>query len=289
MNRPIYELQHLCIYDHEPRSNMWPWLKWWHALSHYTWARDEFHITDEGHVDYTFFACGSAFQIQLESPPYQFEYERNWHSRHGSAYNHLCWIVDDAKASFEHLAAAGCEMAQEYTEFGVYAGFVAGDPEGRWIEIMQYTDYYRMTDVNFRPAGVPGLQMFGATQLTKDLAGQVDWYGKVMGLRPIHGSVDDGIVFLADPLYSAERNVVMILAEPHTDAERAEFAKHGPLISAIDYQAIRLEDAYADALLAGFDDVSSPVMDGRTGLITAIVREPSGNLVNIREMFVPAV
>ena len=163
MSAPTYRLHHVCIYDGEPRTNMWTWLKWYHAIPQYYWGGEEFHLTDEGHVDYTFLACGSAFQVQLESPPFQFEYERNWAERHGSGLNHICWIVDSAKASYDHLLANGCEPAQEYTEFGVYNGFVAKDPEGRWIEIMEYVGDFKTPDVEFRPFGIPGLQMFGVT------------------------------------------------------------------------------------------------------------------------------
>jgi len=230
MTAPTYRLHHVCIYDGEPRTNMWTWLKWYHAIPQYYWGGEEFHLTDEGHVDYTFLACGSAFQVQLESPPFQFEYERNWAERHGSGLNHICWIVDNARASYDHLLASGCEPAQEYTEFGVYNGFVAMDPEGRWIEIMEYVGDFKTPDVEFRPFGIPGLQMFGVTQFTEDLVGQVDWYCRVMDLRPIHGSVESGVVYLADREYDAEsRNVVMILAEPRTDAERTEYEKHGPI------------------------------------------------------------
>jgi catechol 2,3-dioxygenase-like lactoylglutathione lyase family enzyme len=288
MNVPTYRLHHVCIYDGEPRTNMWTWLKWYHAIPQYFWGGEEFHLTDQGHVDYTFLGCGSAFQVQLEAPPFQFEYERNWAERHGSGLNHICWIVDNAKASYDHLLASGCEPAQEYTEFGVYNGFVAKDPEGRWIEIMEYVGDFKVPDVEFRPFGIPGLQMFGVTQFTKDLASQVDWYCDVMSLRPIHGSVESGVVYLADHDNDAEsRNVAMILAEPASEAELAEYDKHGALIGAIDYQAVAFDRAYPDALAAGFAEVSAPALDARIGLNTAVLREPSGNLINLREVFSP--
>ena len=110
-----------------------------------------------------------------------------------------------------------------------------------------------------------------------------------MDLRPIHGSVEAGTVYLADREYDDEaRNVVMILAEPRSDAERAEYERHGPLIGGIDYQAVDFERAYPDALAAGFTEVSAPAVDPRTGFATAVLREPSGNLVHLREVFTPS-
>jgi catechol 2,3-dioxygenase-like lactoylglutathione lyase family enzyme len=173
----------------------------------------------------------------------------------------------------------------EYEEFGVYRGYVCADPEGRWIEIMDYIGDFKTPDVEFRPVGIPGLQLFGATQLTENLAEMADWYQRVLGLHPIHGGVDEGIVFLADEKYSAERNIAMILAEPRSEAEVALMAQHGPAISGANYQARDLERADSDAILAGFERVSELELDERTGMRTSTLREPSGNLVYLREMF----
>jgi len=280
-----YWLHHLCIYDGDPRVNMWAWLKWYHAIPQYYWGGEEFHLTDEGHVDYTFLGCGSAFQIQMESPPFQFQYERTWHEEHGSGINHICWIVPDAKATVDYLMANGCTTRMPYEEFGVYTGYVCADPEGRWIEIMDYIGDFKTPDVEFRPFGIPGLQLFGATQLTENLAEMSEWYQRVLGLHVIHGSVEQGIVYLADEKYSAERNIAMILAEPRSDAEKALFSEHGPCISAANYQAVDLERADSDAVLAGFERVSELAVDERTGFMTSVLREPSGNLVYLREMF----
>jgi catechol 2,3-dioxygenase-like lactoylglutathione lyase family enzyme len=287
MTDQAYWLHHLCIYDEDPRNHMWNWLKWYHAIPQYYWGGEEFHLTDEGHVDYTFLGCGSAFQIQMESPPFQFQYERSWHEEHGSGVNHICWIVPSAYNTIEHLMSNGCTTRMEYEEFGVYRGYVCADPEGRWIEIMDYIGDFKTPDVEFRPFGIPGLQLFGVTQLTENLAEMSDWYQRVLGLRPIHGGVDKGIVYLADEEYSAERNIAMILAEPGSEAEREMLAKHGPCISGANYQAWRPERADADALAAGFERVSEFEFDERTGLRTSVLREPSGNLVYLREMFDP--
>jgi len=288
MTEQPYWLHHLCIYDEHPRDHMWTWLKWYHAIPQYFWGGEEFHLTDEGHVDYTFLAAGSGFQIQLESPPYQFKYEQEWHAAHGSGINHICWIVPNAKATVDYLMSNGCTTRMEYEEFGVYRGYVCADPEGRWIEIMDYIGDFKVPDVEFRPVGIPGLQMFGATQLTENLGEMSEWYQRVLGLRPIHGSADDGVVFLADPKYSAERNIAMIMATPQTAEERALLAEHGPCISGANYQAVDLDRADADAVTAGFERVSELTVDARTGMRTSMFREPSGNLVYLREMFQPA-
>lgn len=288
MSPVAYYLHHLCIYDGDPRANVWTWLRWYHAVAQYYWGGEEFHLTDQGHVDYTFLACGSPFQVQLESPPYQFEYERIWHDRHGSGINHICWIVEDAKVAFDHLAANGCEFAQEYTEFGVYNGFVAEDPEGRWIEVMEYVGDFKTPDVECCPFGVPGLQLFGVTQFTEHVAEMSVWYQRVMGLKVLHGSVEAGTLFLADGAYDRDsHNIALILSEPSSAFERSEFAKHGPVIGGIDYQATELERAYTDAGAAGFELLVPPTRDDRTGLATAVLREPSLNLVYLREMFRP--
>jgi catechol 2,3-dioxygenase-like lactoylglutathione lyase family enzyme len=284
MSDRAYWLHHLCIYDEKPRDHMWTWLKWYHAIPQYYWGGEEFHLTDEGHVDYTFLGCGSAFQIQLESPPFQFEYEQKWHAQHGSGINHICWIVPDARATVDYLMSNGCDTRMEYEEFGVYRGYVCADPEGRWIEIMDYIGEFKTPDVEFRPFGIPGLQLFGATQLTENLGEMTDWYQRVLGLRTIHGGVDRGVVFLADERHSAERNIAMILAKPGNEAERALFEAHGPVISGANYQARDVVRADSDAILAGFERVCPLEIDDRTGVRTSLLREPSGNLVYLREM-----
>jgi catechol 2,3-dioxygenase-like lactoylglutathione lyase family enzyme len=225
----------------------------------------------------------------MESPPFQFQYERTWHEEHGSGVNHICWIVPNAYNTIDYLMGHGCTTRMEYEEFGVYRGYVCADPEGRWIEIMDYIGDFKTPDVEFRPFGIPGLQLFGVTQLTENLAEMTDWYSRVLKLRPIHGGIDQGIVYLADERYSAERNIAMVLAEPRSDAERDLFAKHGPCISGANYQAWRPERADSDALAAGFERVSEFELDEGTGLKTSVLREPSGNLVYLREMFEPAV
>jgi 4-hydroxyphenylpyruvate dioxygenase-like putative hemolysin len=282
-----YWLHHLCIYDEHPREHMWAWLKWYHAIPQYYWGGEEFHLTDEGHVDYTFLACGSGFQIQMESPPFQFKYEQEWHAAHGSGINHICWIVPNAKATVDYLMNHGCSTRMEYEEFGVYRGYVCADPEGRWIEIMDYIGDFKTPDVEFRPVGIPGLQLFGVTQLTNNLKEMSEWYQRVLGLHAIHGTPDDGIVFLADSKYSADRNIAMIMAAPATSEEQALMERHGPCISGANYQAVDLERADADAVAAGFERISDLEIDSRTGLRTSMFREPSGNLVYLREMFKP--
>jgi catechol 2,3-dioxygenase-like lactoylglutathione lyase family enzyme len=270
-----YWLHHLCIYDEHPREHMWTWLKWYHAIPQYYWGGEEFHLTDEGHVDYTFLACGSGFQIQMESPPFQFTYEQEWHAAHGSGVNHICWIVPDAKATVDYLMGHGCSTRMEYEEFGVYRGYVCADPEGRWIEIMDYIGDFKTPDVEFRPVGIPGLQLFGVTQLTDNLGEMSEWYQRVLGLHPLHGTPDDGVVFLADSKHSADRNIAMIMATPATRAERSLMDEHGPCIGGANYQAVDLERADADAVAAGFERLSELEVDPRTGLRTSMFREPS--------------
>ena len=148
-----YRLHHLCIYDDKPRDSMWPYLRWHHGITNY-FSGAVFHVTGEGHSDYTFLGCGGrAYQVQIEAPPFQFEYERNWWRDHQRGYNHICWITSDARASMEQLLANGATEVMPFEEFPTYDGFVVHDPEGRWIEIMEYTDdTFRVQEFTHAPA-----------------------------------------------------------------------------------------------------------------------------------------
>lgn len=294
-NEVIFTLHHACIYDTDPRNTVWPLMRWRHGITNYLHSdpgkKSAHHISDEGWVDYTFLGCGSKFLVQLEAPPFQFEYERNWFDKHGRGINHICWLVNNAKAAFDHLKASGATIAQEYTEFGMYNGFVVMDPEGRWIEIMEYTHpIYKSPMFESEPHGWFGLQMLGVTQVVEDLDAMRDWYCNTMGLRPVY-EANEGearCVYLADSDYDTEkRNVVMVLCTPRNEEERTNFVKLGPYIAALNYQAVDVEDAYAEALEAELESVSGPVVDPLTGALTFRVREPNGNIVEVREAFIP--
>jgi predicted enzyme related to lactoylglutathione lyase len=265
---------------------MWNWLKWYHAIPAYYWeGTADMHHTGEGGVDYTFLACGGPFQLQLEAPPYQFEYERKWFAEHDSGINHVCWLVDNALETVTHLQDNGATVAMPYEEFGdSYNGFVAIDTEGRWIEIMEYVNDFKTPDVEFRPVGQVGLQALGTVQLCNDLDGQVQWYQDVMGQKIVHDarSNNDGLVYLADGTYDG-RQCVNVMATPSIDAERELMDRHGPVISSVLYQANDLDQAWKDAVTAGFEDIAAPAFDDRIGARTAYLREPSGNLVQVRE------
>jgi 4-hydroxyphenylpyruvate dioxygenase-like putative hemolysin len=280
-----YQLHHLCIYEKNPRIAMWNWLKWYHAIPAFYWTgMDGFHHTDEGHVDYTFLACGAPFQLQLESPPFQFEYERNWFETHDSGINHVCWIVEDAYSTIEPLTSAGATVAMDYEEFeGVYNGFVAIDPEGRWVEIMSYVEDFKTPDMEFRPVGARGLQTLGAVQQCRDLNAMVDWYTDVLGQRILldRRSDNTGLVYLIDSTFES-RECVNVLATPNHDAEHELVDQHGPCISTALYQATDVQGAFDDALACGFEPVSAPRFDEFSGALACIIREPSGNLVQVR-------
>ncbi len=286
MTQPTYQLHHLCIFEKQPRDAMWNWLRWYHAIPAYYWEGvADLHHTDEGGVDYTFLACGGPFQLQMEAPPYQFEYERNWFAQHDSGINHICWIVPSAYDTVDHLQSNGATVAMPYEEFGdTYHGFVAIDPEGRWVEIMSYPGEFKTPDVEFRPVGHPGLQALGVVQLCRDLDSQVEWYTDVLGQRIILDarSGNDGLVYLADHTYEG-RQCVNVLATPSTEAEHGLMERHGPVISTVLYQAGDVDAAWRDAVAAGFGEVAAPAHDDRIGARTGYLREPSGNLVQVRE------
>jgi len=282
-----YTIHHLCIYDKAPREHMWPYLKWHHGITAY-FTGDTFHIADEGHADYTFLGCGGrAFQIQLEAPPYQFKYEQNWYAKHGNGYNHICWVVNNARESFEQLQADGATVMQEFQPFPTYDGFVMSDPEGRWIEIMEYTHpNFRVQEFTNQPAGECGLRMIGFVEIVRDLQAMTDWYQRALDLRVLNsnGNGSGGSVELVDKYYDAgERNTVMFLSDASTDEEKASLEKTGPYISAILYEALDLDRAVKDAEWAGMEVVSGIGTDELSGARMARLREPSGNLIHLRE------
>jgi len=281
-----YTIHHLCIYDKDPRNHMWPYLKWHHGITGY-FTGDTFHIADEGHADYTFLGCGGrAFQIQLEAPPYQFKYEQNWYAKHGNGYNHICWIVNDARKAYEQLQADGATVMQEFQPFPTYDGFVVSDPEGRWIEIMEYThESFRVQEFTNRPAGECGLRMVGFVEIVDDLEAMSQWYQKALDLRELqkYQNGAGGSVHLVDKFYDADdRNTVMILSTANSAEEKAQLKEKGPFISAIVYEASDLDKAWEDAQWAGMGSVSSPHKDELSGTRMARLREPSGNLIYLR-------
>ena len=282
-----YTIHHLCIYDKDPRNHMWPYLKWHHGITGY-FTGDTFHIADEGHADYTFLGCGGrAFQIQLEAPPYQFKYEQDWYAKHGNGYNHICWIVSDARKAFEQLQADGATVMQEFQPFPTYDGFVMADPEGRWIEIMEYThENFRVQEFTNQPAGECGLRMVGFVEIVSDLQAMSEWYQKALDLRVLdsHQNGSGGCVHLVDKYYDEnERNTLMVLSTARTEEEKASLAGTGPYVSAILYEAKDLDRAFEDATWAGMEEVSPPAQDEWTGVRMARLREPSGNLIHLRQ------
>ena len=287
-----YTLHHLCIYDDKPRETIWPYLRWHHGITNY-FSGAVFHVTGEGHSDYTFMGCGgNAFQIQIEAPPFQFEYERQWYARHGNTYNHICWLTSDARASHDQLLANGAELVMPFEEFPTYDGFVVKDPEGRWIEIMEYTnDSFRVQEFTAAPSGECGLEMIGTLELCNDVDKMVDWYTRVMGLHVVkaYGQGAGKVVYLSDKRHDSKtHNTVFILAQARLPHEKAGQTEHGAHISAIVYQAKDLKRAWDDAIWAGMKPIADPVVDSTTGALTGYLREPAGSTVMLRERFAPA-
>ena len=287
-----YTLHHLCIYDDQPRENMWPYLRWHHGITNY-FSGAVFHVTGEGHSDYTFLGVGGrSYQIQIEAPPFQFEYERNWWRDHGRGYNHVCWVTSDARASMDHLLANGATEVMPFEEFPTYDGFVVHDPEGRWIEVMEYTDkYFKVQEFTHAPTGECGLEMIGNAEVCSDVEAMVDWYRQVMDLHILkrYENGEDVVVYLTDKDHDPEtRNTVFILQSARQDFEKAHIAEHGPYISAIVYQAQDLQRAFEDALWAGMKELRAPHIDALTGATTAYLREPcGGNVLMLTEQFKP--
>jgi catechol 2,3-dioxygenase-like lactoylglutathione lyase family enzyme len=287
-----YRLHHLCIYDDKPRENMWPYLRWHHGITNY-FSGAVFHVTGEGHSDYTFLGCGGrAYQVQIEAPPFQFEYERNWWSDHGRGYNHICWITSDARASMEQLLANGATEVMPFEEFPTYDGFVVHDPEGRWIEIMEYTDdTFRVQEFTNAPSGECGLQMVGNSEVCEDVEAMTAWYRDVMDMHVIDEYRANGYheVVMSDGDYDPdERRSLFVLHNARYDFEQAHMAEHGPYISSIIYQARNVKRAWEDAVWAGMKELQAPAKDPLTGLQTAYLREPcGGNVLTLTEPYAP--
>jgi len=289
-----YTLHHLCIYDDEPRDNMFPYLRWHHGITNY-FSGAVFHVTGEGHSDYTFLGCGGrAYQIQIEAPPFQFEYERNWWRDHGHGYNHICWLTSDARASMDQLLANGATEVMPFENFPTYDGFVGHGPEGRWIEIMEYTDEtFRVQEFTHAPSGECGLEVVGNAEVCQDLDAMVRWYQQIMDMRVLEEfrDGDQGMVVMVDKDYDpVERRSLFILQSARHDFEKEHMAKHGPYISSIIYQAKDVMRAWEDALWAGMEALQEPAVDPLTGLLTAHLREPcGGNGIMLTEHYAPAV
>ncbi len=287
-----YSIHHLCIYDDKPRDNMMPYLRWHHGITNY-FSGAVFHVTGEGHSDYTFMGCGGhAFGIQIEAPPFQFEYERKWWADHGRGYNHICWLTSDARASMKHLLANGATEVMPFEEFPTYDGFVVHDPEGRWIEIMEYTDEtFRVQEFTHAPSGQCGLEMIGNSEICADVDAMVDWYQNVMDLSIAQEYTDgeDKVVVLVDKNYDpVSRRNLFILQNARQDFEKQHMEKHGPYISAVIYQAKNVQQAYDDAVWAGMTELQAPSVDPLTKLLTAYLREPcGGNVLMLTEHYAP--
>lgn len=287
-----YTLHHLCIYDDKPRENIWPYLRWHHGITNY-FSGAVFHVTGEGHSDYTFLGCGgSAYQVQIEAPPFQFEYERNWWADHGRGFNHICWLTSDARASMEQLLANGATEVMPFEEFPTYDGFVVHDPEGRWIEIMEYTDdTFRVQEFTNAPSGECGLQMIGNSEVCTDVDAMTEWYTEVMGMHVLTEFRQNGYreVVLSDQDYDAEgRRSLFVLHDARHDFEKTHQREHGPYISSIIYQAKDVDRAFDDAVWAGMKEVQKPRTDALTGIVTGYLREPcGGNILTLTEQYAP--
>lgn len=287
-----YTLHHLCIYDDKPRESMWPYLRWHHGITNY-FSGAVFHVTGEGHSDYTFLGCGGrAYQIQIEAPPFQFEYERNWWADHGRGYNHICWVTSNARASMDHLLANGATEVMPFEAFPTYDGFVVHDPEGRWIEIMEYTnDTFRVQEFTCAPSGECGLEIIGNAEVCEDVAAMRDWYTRVMDLRVLREfrDGDDHLVVMTDKDYDPRsRRSLFFLQNARTEFQKSHKAEHGLYISEIIYQAKDIERAWEDALWAGMQELQAPHTDPLTGLSTAYLREPcGGNVIMLTERYAP--
>lgn len=289
-----YRLHHLCIYDDQPRDNMFPYLRWHHGITNY-FSGAVFHVTGEGHSDYTFLGCGGrAYQVQIEAPPFQFEYERQWWKNHGHGYNHVCWITSNARKSMEHLLANGATEVMPFEEFPTYDGFVVHDPEGRWVEIMEYTnDTFRVQEFTHAPSGECGLELVGNAELCRNIDAMTDWYTRILDMQKLQTfeSGDHKTVVLTDRDYDPQgRRTLFFLHTARHEFEQQLLADHGPQISALVYQAKDIERAWEDALWAGMQALMPLHVCSLTGLKMGYLQEPcGGNTIMLTEHYAPTL
>ena len=58
------------------------------------------------------------------------------------------------------------------------------DPEGRWVEIMEYTDdTFRVQEFTHAPSGECGLEMVGNAELCNDVDAMAEWYQNVLDMQ----------------------------------------------------------------------------------------------------------
>jgi hypothetical protein len=109
-----------------------------------------------------------------------------------------------------------------------------------------------------------------------------DWYRDNLGMRTVHLAPNKDLAILGDPESVGDRPVWLTMATPSTPLEMAVFKRHGYSIAGLTYQALDVAGAYEDGIASGLVGAAEPAMDPRTGLLTAHLREPNGNLLEIR-------
>jgi catechol 2,3-dioxygenase-like lactoylglutathione lyase family enzyme len=122
--------------------------------------------------------------------------------------------------------------------------------------------------------------------LCKDLGAQEKFYQEVLGFKTAFKNVRDnhGVIYMIDKRYNVDNNnIALQLKTPCIAPEKKFFEKYGPYISTISYLSGDVEFAYKRALRADFESISAPAPDELTGAMTAWLREPNGNLIEIRE------
>ena len=272
-----YRLHHLCIYDDKPRDNMFPYLRWHHGITNY-FSGAVFHVTGEGHSDYTFLGCGAGLSSSNQAPPFQFEYERQWWKNHGLVQPCLLDNLN-ARKSMEHLLANGATEVMPFEEFPTYDGFVVHDPEGRWVEIMEYTDdTFRVQEFTHAPSGECGLELVGNAELCRNIDAMTEWYTNILDLQMLEAfeSGDDKTVVLTDRDYDPQgRRTLFFLHTARHEFEQKLLAEHGPQISALVYQAKDIERAWEDALWAGMKSLMPLHVCSLTGIRWDTCRNPA--------------
>lgn len=194
----------------------------------------------------------------------------------------------------EHLLTNHSTEVMSFEEFPTYDGFVVHDPEGRWVEIMEYTnDTFRVQEFTHAPSRECGLELVGNAALCRNIDAMTDWYTRILDMQKLETFESGGhkSVVLTDRDYDPQgRKTLFFLHTARHEFEQQLLADHGPQISALVYQTKDIERAWEGALWAGMQALMPLHVCSLTGIKMGYLQEPcGGNTIMLTEHYVPTL